>query len=97
MEARKKAKKELIMERFVIEGGHRLSGTVKVSGNKNAALKLLPACLLSDEPVVLHNIPKLPTRYSPVRHYHQKVLVRKLELLKSRPTCMPNPRRQRSF
>lgn len=47
------------MERFVIEGGHRLSGTVKVSGNKNAALKLLPACLLSDEPVVLHNIPKI--------------------------------------
>lgn len=47
------------MERFVIEGGHALSGTVKVSGNKNAALKLLPACLLSDEPIVLHNIPRI--------------------------------------
>ena len=47
------------MERFVIEGGHPLSGTVKVSGNKNAALKLLPACLLTDEPVVLHNIPRI--------------------------------------
>ncbi|MBK8900745.1 MAG: UDP-N-acetylglucosamine 1-carboxyvinyltransferase [Anaerolineaceae bacterium] len=47
------------MERFVIEGGQPLSGTVKVSGNKNAALKLLPACLLTDEPVVLHNIPRI--------------------------------------
>lgn len=47
------------MERFIIEGGHVLSGTVKVSGNKNAALKLLPACLLSDEPIVLHNIPRI--------------------------------------
>ncbi|MEZ4595301.1 MAG: UDP-N-acetylglucosamine 1-carboxyvinyltransferase, partial [Chloroflexota bacterium] len=47
------------MDQFVIEGGHRLSGTVKVSGNKNAALKLLPACLLTDQPVVLHNIPHI--------------------------------------
>ena len=47
------------MERFIIEGGHKLSGTVKVSGNKNAALKLLPACLLTDQPVVLHNIPHI--------------------------------------
>ncbi len=47
------------MERFIIEGGHVLNGTVKVSGNKNAALKLLPACLLSDEPIVLHNIPRI--------------------------------------
>ena len=47
------------MDQFVIEGGHPLSGSVKVSGNKNAALKLLPACLLSDEPIVLHNIPHI--------------------------------------
>lgn len=47
------------MEKFVIEGGHPLRGTVTVSGNKNAALKLLPACLLSDEPIVLHNIPHI--------------------------------------
>ena len=47
------------MERFVIEGGHTLSGSVTVSGNKNAALKLLPACLLTDQPIVLHNIPSI--------------------------------------
>lgn len=47
------------MQQFVIEGGHRLSGEVTVGGNKNAALKMLPACLLTDEPVVLHNMPDI--------------------------------------
>jgi UDP-N-acetylglucosamine 1-carboxyvinyltransferase len=47
------------MSKFVIEGGHPLQGTITVSGNKNAALKLLPACLLTDEPVILHNIPDI--------------------------------------
>ncbi len=47
------------MSKFIIEGGQPLSGEVIVSGNKNAALKLLPACLLTDEPVVLHNIPAI--------------------------------------
>ncbi len=47
------------MSKFIIEGGQPLSGEVTVSGNKNAALKLLPACLLTDEPVVLHNIPAI--------------------------------------
>ncbi|MEM7114765.1 MAG: UDP-N-acetylglucosamine 1-carboxyvinyltransferase [Chloroflexota bacterium] len=47
------------MEKFIIEGGQPLRGTVTVSGNKNAALKLLPACLLTDKPVVLHNIPDI--------------------------------------
>ncbi|MBW4435996.1 MAG: UDP-N-acetylglucosamine 1-carboxyvinyltransferase [Pleurocapsa minor GSE-CHR-MK-17-07R] len=47
------------MQEFVIEGGHRLSGEISVSGNKNAALKMLPACLLTEEPVVLHNMPDI--------------------------------------
>lgn len=47
------------MSKFIIEGGHPLHGVVKVSGNKNAALKLLPACLLTDEPVTLHNVPDI--------------------------------------
>lgn len=47
------------MSKFVIDGGRPLSGTVTPSGNKNAALKLLPACLLTDEPVILHNIPDI--------------------------------------
>jgi UDP-N-acetylglucosamine 1-carboxyvinyltransferase len=47
------------MEKFVIEGGHPLSGTVAPSGNKNAALPLLAACLLTDEPVTLHRLPSI--------------------------------------
>lgn len=46
-------------EQFVIEGNHALHGEVTVSGNKNAALKMLPACLLTDEPVTLTNVPDI--------------------------------------
>lgn len=47
------------MSKFIIEGGRPLRGTITASGNKNAALKLLPACLLTDQPVILHNIPDI--------------------------------------
>ncbi|RJP53346.1 MAG: UDP-N-acetylglucosamine 1-carboxyvinyltransferase [Anaerolineaceae bacterium] len=47
------------MEEFVIEGGIPLKGEVTPSGNKNAALPLLAACLLTEEPVVLRNIPQI--------------------------------------
>jgi UDP-N-acetylglucosamine 1-carboxyvinyltransferase len=47
------------MEKFVIEGGVPLSGTVTPAGNKNAALPLLTACLLTEEEVVLRNVPRI--------------------------------------
>jgi UDP-N-acetylglucosamine 1-carboxyvinyltransferase len=47
------------MEKFIIEGGIPLNGTVTPSGNKNAALPILAACLLTDEPVILHNVPDI--------------------------------------
>ncbi|MCX7976814.1 MAG: UDP-N-acetylglucosamine 1-carboxyvinyltransferase [Bellilinea sp.] len=47
------------MEKFIIEGGHPLRGEVTPSGNKNAALPLLAACLLTDEPVILRNVPDI--------------------------------------
>jgi UDP-N-acetylglucosamine 1-carboxyvinyltransferase len=47
------------MEKFVIEGGVPLRGEVMPAGNKNAALPLLAACMLTDEPVVLRNIPRI--------------------------------------
>jgi UDP-N-acetylglucosamine 1-carboxyvinyltransferase len=47
------------MERFVVEGGRRLEGTIRPGGNKNAALPILAACLLTDEPVVLRNLPDI--------------------------------------
>lgn len=47
------------MSKFIIEGGRPLNGSVTPSGNKNEALPALMACLLSDEPITLHRIPKI--------------------------------------
>ena len=47
------------MTSFVIEGGYPLQGTVQPIGNKNAALPLLSACLLTDETLTLHNVPEI--------------------------------------
>jgi len=47
------------MEKFVIEGGVPLSGTIEPAGNKNAALPLLACALLTVQPVVLDNVPRI--------------------------------------
>src|SRR6266849_5313576 len=47
------------MSTLLIEGGRRLSGSVEVEGNKNAALPLLAACLLTTEECVLTNVPRI--------------------------------------
>jgi len=47
------------MDKFLIEGGHRLEGTVRISGAKNAALPAMAAALLTTEPVYLKNIPRV--------------------------------------
>ena len=47
------------MAKFVINGGKPINGTLIPSGNKNAALPLMAACLLTDEPVILHNLPDI--------------------------------------
>ena len=44
---------------FVICGGRPLSGRVRVAGNKNAALPMMVAALLTDEPVTLRNVPRI--------------------------------------
>src|SRR5580700_10806983 len=46
-------------ESFLIEGGRPLSGHVHVAGNKNGALPIIAACLLTSEPVVLRNVPRI--------------------------------------
>jgi UDP-N-acetylglucosamine 1-carboxyvinyltransferase len=50
---------DALAESFVIEGGHPLSGRITAAGNKNGALPILAACLLTNEPVVLHNVPRI--------------------------------------
>jgi UDP-N-acetylglucosamine 1-carboxyvinyltransferase len=48
-----------VTESFVIDGGAPLSGTVRAAGNKNGALPILAACLLTEEPVTLTNVPRI--------------------------------------
>lgn len=47
------------MDKFVIKGGRRLTGEVVISGAKNAAVAILPAVILSDEPCVIENVPTI--------------------------------------
>ena len=47
------------MDKFIIQGGKPLHGTMRPSGNKNAALPMMAACLLTKEPVILKNMPDI--------------------------------------
>ncbi len=47
------------MAKFIIDGGYPLNGEITPSGNKNAALPMLAACTLTDEPIILHNVPAI--------------------------------------
>jgi len=55
------------MEKFVIRGGSPLSGEIVAAGNKNAALPILAACLLTDEEVVLRNVPRIRDTETQIR------------------------------
>ena len=55
------------MDKFVIEGGHKLSGRVKVSGAKNSALALMPATLLNNGINSFSNIPKVNDIYTMIK------------------------------
>jgi UDP-N-acetylglucosamine 1-carboxyvinyltransferase len=55
------------MEKFVIQGGSPLSGEITAAGNKNAALPILAACLLTDEELVLRNVPRIRDTETQVR------------------------------
>ncbi|MDR9415302.1 MAG: UDP-N-acetylglucosamine 1-carboxyvinyltransferase [Gracilimonas sp.] len=52
------------MDKFVIEGGNTLKGTIPISGSKNAALPLMAASLLGNSATTLHNIPRLKDIYT---------------------------------
>jgi UDP-N-acetylglucosamine 1-carboxyvinyltransferase len=67
------------MDRFRIEGGKRISGTVRISGAKNAALPAMTAALLTAEPVHLRNIPQVRdiiTMSRLLAHMHARVEMR---------------------
>ncbi|XUJ36632.1 hypothetical protein ACQ5SK_18900 [Bradyrhizobium japonicum] len=44
---------------YIVEGGHRLSGSIEPSGNKNSALPIIAAALLTEHPVTLENVPRI--------------------------------------
>lgn len=44
---------------YIVEGGRPLAGTIRPAGNKNAALPIVAAALLTDQPVTLHNVPRI--------------------------------------
>src|SRR5205085_4901584 len=44
---------------YIVEGGHRLTGAIEPSGNKNAALPIIASALLTEHPVVLENVPRI--------------------------------------
>src|SRR6266540_4732921 len=50
---------ETLAESLVIEGAQPLNGRVRAAGNKNGVLPVLAACLLTDEPVLLSNVPRI--------------------------------------
>ena len=55
------------MPKFVVEGGHPLRGTIRPAGNKNAALPIIAACLLTDEEMALEPMGwlRFPDPFSP--------------------------------
>ena len=44
---------------YIVEGGHRLKGAIEPSGNKNSALPIIAAALLTEHPVTLDNVPRI--------------------------------------
>src|SRR5256885_5117078 len=47
------------MDKILVHGGRRLSGSIKISGSKNSSLPILAATLLTREPCVVHGVPDL--------------------------------------
>ena len=47
------------MKFIAIEGGHKLNGTVEISGAKNATVALIPAIILADSPVTIYGVPEI--------------------------------------
>ena len=49
----------MLGDRLVVEGGHRLEGTVRISGGKNAALPAIAAALLTPDDCILRDVPDI--------------------------------------
>ena len=47
------------MQKLIIKGGAKLTGTIKINGAKNSVVALLPAAILSDEETKIYNVPNI--------------------------------------
>ena len=78
------------MAKIVVQGGARLTGTVKISGAKNAALPIMAAALLAEEESIIDNVPNLrdiQTMVRLLRSLGAKVSLEN-EVLYIRPPCL---------
>ena len=78
---------------YIMKGGNPLVGEVVISGAKNAALGILAAAIMTDEPVLIENLPDVQDiRVLPVSYTHLDVYKRQLLLLRNRihssPLCV---------
>ena len=69
------------MSSFKIEGGRCLSGSVTPSGNKNEALPVLTACLLTDKPITFRRIPKIGDVVTIISGIIREEIIRTVEAL----------------
>ncbi|MEW6556671.1 MAG: UDP-N-acetylglucosamine 1-carboxyvinyltransferase [Elusimicrobiota bacterium] len=76
------------MDRIIINGGKKLSGTVKISGAKNAALPILVATLLTDDKCVIDNVPELEDVNTVLALLEQ--LGKKIKKIKNQITVLPS-------
>src|SRR5437667_336133 len=80
-------------EAFVIEGGRPLHGRIQAAGNKNGALPILAACLLTREPVTLRNVPRIADVETSVMATENAVMVAALtpgETVIGNAACEPH-------
>src|SRR5437588_11010563 len=56
---RSRSRRSMPAVQYIVEGGNTLSGSIRPSGNKNAALPIVAAALLSEKPVYLDNVPRI--------------------------------------
>lgn len=80
------------MKKIRIEGGHPLTGTIKISGAKNSAVALVPASLLADDKVTIDNIPNISdiNALNEILEYLGAKVSRNKELMEIDPTTIEN-------
>ena len=81
------------MSSYIIEGGHKLEGTVKISGSKNAALPIIASTILIQGKTILYNVPNIQdvqTMFEIIRDIGGKVTKKNNKMISYSGICSPN-------